>query len=306
MEKMNGEIFSSYLSSKFIDILQKYCADRIKEERTQQQYIYVFNAICDYAGCDFLEMTQEAIKSYFSQKERDGAILSTDFNLSVLRAVSRFMDENAEALGIEPVYLNLFSILKVTFPDMQFHMEDLPELGEIDKVLAFFKSQGDLAGFLSCSMVLRMSLTTNELVSLKRNMLLQDADGNCGIRFMMTDYAYRYVKLPSDIKELIEQYAKQRSDKQPYFFLNRKGKPASARALQNRLHDACLASGVKPFTYNDLRTLSQAIMLRDGAPLDKVAEYVNVKNLSWFFRYNRVVEAFKNVPVDYMHIKIVW
>lgn len=231
---------------------------------------------------------------------------STDYNLSVLRAVARYMDENADTLEIQARYLNLFSAIDVIFPDMQFRMEDLPELGSIDKVLAYFRSEGDMTGFLSCSMVLRSTLTTNELVSLKRDMLLQDANGNFGIRLKMTEHAYRFVKLPEDIVELIDRYSMQRTDSQPYFFLNKKGKAISARALQNRLHEACTACGVKPFTYNDLRILSQALMIKDGAPLDKIAEHINVKNMSWFFRYDRVVESLKESPVDYTHLKVVW
>lgn len=231
---------------------------------------------------------------------------STDYNLSVLRAVARYMDENADILEIQDGYLNLFSVIDVIFPDLQFRMEDLPELDSIDKVLAYFKSEGDMTGFLSCSMVLRSTLTTNELVSLRRAMLLQDADGNFGIRLKMTEHAYRFVKLPEDVVELIDRYSMQRTDSQPYFFLNKKGKAVSARALQNRLHEACTACGVRPFTYNDLRILSQALMIKDGAPLEKIAEHINVKNMSWFFRYDRVVESLKESPVDYTHLKVVW
>lgn len=297
-------VFSPYLSPKFISILMKYYSEKIREERTKQQYTYVFNALCDYAKCDFLDITQETIKAYFNGKS--SVMKSTDYNLSVLRAVARYMDENADILEIQEGYLNLFCVIDVIFPDMQFSMEDLPELASIDKVLAYFKSEGDMTGFLSCSMVLRSTLTTNELVSLRRDMLLQDANGNFGIRLKMTEHAYRFVKLPEDIVELIDRYSLQRTDSQPYFFLNKKGKAASARALQNRLHEACTACGVKPFTYNDLRTLSQALMIKDGAPLDKIAEHINVKNLSWFFRYDRVVESLKESPVDYTHLKVVW
>ncbi len=237
MDETETGAFSPYLSPKFITILKKYYSEKIREERTKQQYTYVFNALCDYAKCDFLDITQETIKAYFNGK---GSVMkSTDYNLSVLRAVARYMDENADTLEIQAGYLNLFSAIDVIFPDMQFRMEDLPELGSIDKVLAYFRSEGDMTGFLSCSMVLRSTLTTNELVSLKRDMLLQDADGNFGIRLKLTEHAYRFVKLPEDIVELIEQYSLQRNDSQPYFFLNKKGKAISARALQNRLHEAC-------------------------------------------------------------------
>lgn len=296
--------FSPYLSAKFITILKRYYSEKIQEARTAQQYTYVFNALCDFAQCDFLDITQETIKAYFNS--RSSVMKSTDYSLSVLRAVARYMDENADTLEIRPEYLNLFSVVDVTFPDMQFRPEDLPELSSIDRALAYFKSEGDMTGFLSCAMVLRSTLTTNELVSLKRDMLLQDANGNFGIRLRLTDHAYRFVKLPEDIVTLIEKYALQRTDSQPYFFLNKKGKAASARALQNRLHEACTACGVKPFTYNDLRIVSQALMIKDGAPLDKVAEHINVKTMSWFFRYDRVVESLSDSPVDYTHLKVVW
>lgn len=304
MEETEIAAFSPYLSRKFMGILKKYYAEKVKEERTKQQYTYVFNSLCDYAACDFLEITQETVKEYFGGK---GSVMkSTDYSLSVLRAVSRYMDENADVLGIQPGYLNLFSVVDVIFPDMQFCIENLPDFDSIDKVLAYFKATGDMTGFLSCSMVLRSSLTTNELISLTRDMFLQDAAGNFGIRLKLTEHAYRFVKLPQDIVDLVEQYSLQRNDSLPYFFLNRKGKMASARALQNRLHEACISCGVKPFTYNDLRTLSQALMIKDGAPLHKIAEHVNVKTMSWFFRYDRVVESLEDSPVDYTHIKIVW
>lgn len=296
--------FSPYLSAKFVTILKRYYSEKIQEARTAQQYTYVFNALCDYAQCDFLDITQETVKAYFNRKS--SVMKSTDYNLTVMRAVARYMDENADTLEIRSEYLNLFSVVDVTFPDMQFRPEDLPELSSIDRVLAYFKSEADMTGFLSCAIVLRSTLTTNELTALKRDMLLQDANGNFGIRLKLTDHAYRFVKLPADIVELIERYSMQRTDNQPYFFLNKKGKAASARALQNRLHEACIACGVKPFTYNDLRIISQALMIKDGAPLDKIAEHINVKTMSWFFRYDRVVESLSDSPVDYTHLKVVW
>lgn len=299
-------VYSQYMSERFINILHQYYAEKIKTKRTEQQYIYVFNALCNHAQCDFLDISKEQIKSYFSGIDQSTVIKSTNYDLSVLRAVSRYMDENAAVLQIVPRYLDLFSVIDVMFPDMQFRVEELPDFKSVDRVLGYFKSEGDMVGFLSCSLVLRTTLTTNELVSLERNMLLQDANGNYGIRLKLTSHAYRYVKLPDDIVDLINHYARQRADNLPYFFLNKKGKAVSARALQNRLREACLACQVTPFTYNDLRNLSQALMIKEGAPLDKLAEHINVKNMSWFFRYNRVVEELDDSAVDYSHLKIVW
>lgn len=305
-EKNEKNAFSPYISERFLNIFRKYCSEKITTKRVEQQYTYVFNAVCNYSKCDYLDISKAQIRGYLSSIAKDTAIKSTNYDLSVLRAMSRYMDENAAEFKIEPRYLALFSTIDVSFPDMQFRTEDLPDFESIDKVLAYFKEENDMVGFLSCSMVLRTTLTTNELVTLKREMLLQDANGNYGIRLKLTDHAYRFIKLPDDIVEIINQYARQRQDNQPSFFLNKKGKAVSARALQNRLHEACLACDVEPFTYNDLRILSQALMLKEGASLEKVAEHVNVKNVSWFFRYNRVIDSLDDSPVDYSHLKIVW
>lgn len=305
---INKEVIScsQYISEQFMNILRKYYTEKIKTERTEQQYMYVFNALCNHAKCDYLDISKEQVKAYFSEIDSRTIIKSTNYDLSVLRAVSRYMDENADEFQIEPRYLDLFSVIEVMFPDMQFRPEDLPNFQDVDKVLDYFKNEGDMVGFLSCSLVLRTTLTTNELVSLRRDMLLQDANGNYGIRLKLTNYAYRYVKLPDDIVELINQYSKQRIDNLPYFFLNKKGKAVSSRALQNRLRDACLACDVQPFTYNDLRHLSQALMIKEGVPLNKLAEHIDVKNVNWFFRYNRVIETLDDSAVDYSHLKIVW
>lgn len=306
MGKRNEPVTSPYISEHFLAILEQYYSERLAQEKTEQQYIYVFNSLCNYAQCDFLDITQEQIKDYFLQSKDSSAVKSTDYSLSVMRAVSRYMDQNADKFHIQPRYLALFSVIDVIFPDMQFNSEDLPNLDSVDKVLSYFKQEGDMVGFLSCSMVLRCALTTNEMVKMERNMFLQDANGNYGIRMQLTNHATRFVKIPDDIADLIKQYALQRTDRLPNLFLNKKGKPISARALQNRLLEACQESGVKPFTYNELRTLNQAMMIKSGASLEKIAQYVNLKQTDWFFRYNRVVEELEDSAVDYVHIKVEW
>lgn len=304
---MNDDIIRCpYLSKKFIDIFEKYAQEKLKKERTKGQYWYVICSICNNAKCDFLNLSVKQVTSYFSHLQPNSTLKSTNYDLSVLRALSRYLDENVEEYQLTQEYLALFAEIEVVFPDMQFRQEDLPTLSDIDTILSYFKNQGDMVGFLSCSMVLRVALTTSELVKLSKDMFLQDQNGNYGVRYPISNYAYRFIKIPDDIAELIVQYTSQRTDNTPSLFLNKKGQPVSARALQNRLHEACLACNVSPFTYNDLRTLSQAIMIKDGAPLDKIAQQANIKKLDWFFRYNRIVNELKDSANDYMHIKIVW
>lgn len=226
-EKKEKNVNSPYISERFLKILHQYCSEKVTTKRVEQQYTYVFNAVCNYAKCDYLDISKKQICDYLSSIAKDTAIKSTNYDLSVLRTVSRYLDENAAEFTIEPRYLSLFSSIDVSFPDMQFRIEDLPDFESIDKVLSYFKQESDMVGFLSCSMVLRTTLTTNELVTLERNMFLQDANGNYGIRMKLTDHAYRFIKLPDDIVELINQYTQQRMDNQASFFLNKKERPSA-------------------------------------------------------------------------------
>lgn len=137
--------------------------------------------------------------------------------------------------------------------------------------------------FIACSMALRAAFTTTEIVKLNREMLFQDLNGNYDARLPVSSHAYCFVKISDDIATLIIQYTSQRTDSNPSLLLNKKGQTVSAHALQNRLHDACTQCHIPLFTYNDLRTLSQAIMIKDGAPVDKIAKQTNVKRLTGFF-----------------------
>lgn len=302
----NREIHCPYISSEFLAIFNDYVRDKKIKARTRQQYFYVICSLCNYTKCDFLDISASQINDYFKQLLPNEPLKSTNYDVSVLRAVARYIDETAEQYHILEGYLELFADLNIEFPDMQFELKDLPELSDIDTILEYFKNEGELVGFLACAMVLRTALTTNEMVKLKRDMFFQDQNGNYGVRFPISNYAYRFIKIPDDIAALITQYTNKRSDNNPSLFLNKKGKPISSRALQNRLRQACLSCHIKPFTYNDLRTLSQAIMIKDGAPLERIAQQINVKKLDWFFRYNRVVKELEDSAVDYMHIKINW
>lgn len=124
-EKKEKNVNSPYISERFLKILHQYCSEKVTTKRVEQQYTYVFNAVCNYAKCDYLDISKKQICDYLSSIAKDTAIKSTNYDLSVLRTVSRYLDENAAEFTIEPRYLSLFSSIDVSFPDMQFRIEDL-------------------------------------------------------------------------------------------------------------------------------------------------------------------------------------
>lgn len=295
-----------YLSNTFLKIFDEYASKKLKKQRTKQRYEYVIYNICNFAKCDFLQLSKEQVEAYLKLVCKNETLKSTNYSLSVLRAISRYLDENAKFYNINSGYLELFSDLEIVFPDMYFKSEDIPSLSDVDCVLQYFKEQEDFVGFIACSLVLRTAMTISQIVELKKEMFFQDKNENYGIRIKLSNYAYGFTKIPEDIAVLIISYLEKRENESESLLLNKKGKPISIKALQNRLQEACSNCDIKPFTYNKLRTLSESYMIKAGAPLQKIAEYTNTKKTDWFFRYDKVVEELEDSAVDYVHIKVVW
>lgn len=296
----------TYLSNNFLEIFNDYASEKLKKPRTKKRYEYVIFRICNFAECDFLNLTKEQVEAYLKSTNRNEVLKSTNYDLSVIRAIFRYLDDNADFYHIRSGYLSLLSDIDVVFPDMHFKLEDIPSLSDVDCVLKYFKKENDFVGFIACSLVLRTAMTISQMTELKKDMFFKDLNLNYGVRIKVSKFAYRFIKIPDDIAELILLYMEQRRDDNPALLLNKKGKPISIKALQNRLQDACLNCDIKPFTFNKLRTLSEAYMIKSKASLSQVAEYTNTKKTDWFFRYDRVVKELEDSAVDYVHIKVVW
>lgn len=299
------EFNSPYISQKFSQIFQDYSA-RFEKKRTRKEYVYVLNSLCNEAECDFLDLSFARVQTYFSHHKADLDSKTLKYQLRIFQAVARFLDEHASDYDLTPHFLSCFLMLDFEDPDVLILPETLPDFASIDKVFAYLKANQDTSVFLAATLALRCSLTINEVVSLKKDMFFQDLNGNYGLRMKVSQVNDRFVKLPQDVVDIIQVHLANRTQDSVFLLLNKHGKQLSIRSLQNRLRDACLACEVKPFTMNHLRTLSTAFMMKEGAPPDKIAEYINIKNQDWFFRYDRVVEELKDSAVDYTHLKIVW
>lgn len=296
-----------YLSNVFLKILDDYSASHHKKERTRLEYRYVVYSLCNAAKRDFLDLRVEDISGFLHRGLKDGEKLTTEnYNLCVIRSISRYIDENCILYSVTPQYMSLLDNLLPEPADRTIAPEKLPSLVEVDTAFAYMKESGDFALFIACSLALRCSLTIIEITNLEKSNFFQDLNGNFGLRLRLTPYAERFVKLPEDIADIIKLYSNTRKDSKPALLLTKRGTPMTVRTLQNRLLNTCNACNVKPFTFNALRTLSISYMLKGGAPAEKVAEYIDVKGLDWFFRYNRIIEELNNAACDYSHIKVVW
>lgn len=338
-----------YFSEKFLSLFSAY-SGRFRKERTKREYLYAIAALCNFSGCDFLDLREEHIVSFFQSRNHalssmkaervsgncedicgfvppeDGLSPLPDesmrFHLRIYLAFARYIDCHAEQYGLVPIYAGLFSAVELLPQEMEFSSESLPSLSQADRVLAWLRENNDFTTFAAVSLALRCALTVQELVSLRRFMFFTDAKGRTGLRLPMTDARKkgrgsvatgeektRVVKLPEDAAEVVRlltagRPAGEESGEQS-LLLNKYGRPLTARSLQMRLREACLACQISPFTMNELRTLGIALMLKGGASVSQAAAYTGTKNTDWFFRYNRLVTELDDSAADYSHLRIV-
>lgn len=297
--------YCPYLSEKFLQIFEDYSLNRFKKSITKMQYLYAIASICNYNKCDFLALTVNSVKNFFTWFQQEADLSTVKYNLRIYRAVARFIDEYASVYEVSATYTQFFNSLVLPEEEVEIDPKGLPSFQEIDRVFQYAKEKNEMVLFIAMSLALRCSMTIHEITSLKREMFFQDAKGNYGIRMKVSNTSDRFVKIPEDVAVIIMNYVSTRFVEVPNLLLNKQNRPVSNRSLQNWLRNACISSNVPPFTLNQLRVLSVAHMLKCGVPEQKVADYMNVKGTAWFFRYNRVVKELEDSAVDYTHIKIV-
>lgn len=308
MEKdvSNQLIKCPYLSTTFLSLFDSYAAERFKDPKTRIEYWQNICYLCNYTKTDFLQLTQPLVQEYFSSITSSASLGTRRNRMSIYLAIARYADENALLYHLGASITSVFLMVGIEHLNMEYKLEDLPPLQDVDRILSYFKDTGDIVMFISMAMALFCSQSTSMIVKLRKEMFFQDLAGNYGLRIRVSNLNDRFVKIPEELAQLIIQYTQSRSDSSPYLLLNAYLEPLTARVLQQRLRNACDACGVHPFTLNKLLILGTTLMIKGGAPLDKIAEHINVKKKDWFFRYNRVVKELDTSAVDYIHLKLIW
>ena len=246
------------------------------------------------------------MQGYFNSVAASVSLGTRKHRLRVYIALARYADENALIYNIGNSLASVFQLVGLADLDMEYKLGDLPSFQDVDRILAYFKETGDMAMFISVCLALICSQATSEIIALEKSMFFQDLAGKYGLRISISNLNDRFVKIPDDLAQIIIKYVENRTDSSPYLLLNAYGKPMGTYTIQQRLREACKVCGVPAFTMNKLRVLGTALMIKGNAPLDKVAEHINVKKLDWFYRYNRVVKELDTSAVDYIHLHIVW
>lgn len=295
-----------YLSTTFLRLFDAYADTHFENVKTKTEYWENVCMLCNHAKKDFLQLTLPMVEAYFSSITTSVNLGTRKHRMRVYVALARYADENALLYGLGSSLASVFQLVGLEELDMEYKLEDLASLQDVDCLLAYFKRTGDMAMFISMCLALFCSLSTSELIALEKTMLFQDLAGNYGIRIPISNLNDRFVKIPNDLAQIIIQYLNSRTNDSPYLLLNAYGKKMGTYTIQQRLREACKECGVSGCTMNKLNVLGTAYMIKGNAPIGKLAEHVNIKKTEWFYRYNRLVKELDDSAVDYIHLKVVW
>ena len=304
MNMKNTTVKCPYLSATFLNLFDQYASEHFKDPKTKIEYWENICYLCNHAKTDFLQLTFSLVQDYFYSIS-SVSLGTRRHRMRVYLALARYADKNALLYKIGSSLASVFQLVGVEEMDMEYKLSDLPPFGGIDRILAYFKSNGDMVMFISVCLALFCGQTTSDLTALEKKMFFQDLSGNYGLRIPISNLNDRFVKIPTELAQIIIQYVDSRTDTDPHLLLNAYSKPIQTHTLQYRMREACKECGTSMFTLNELRILGTALMIKGGAPLDKIAEHINVKKEEWFYRYKRVVKELDNSAVDYIHLKII-
>ena len=300
---------NDFLSEDFVRIFDGYVSGFYSEKSKLNYKNKVLTLLKSTAGSDlrpkdFVEITESDVRHYFSILEEKGRKLcDLKTKLSIFRSVARAVDSE---LGTDTA--KAFAGMQFEPLDMDIKLSDLPHYGkDIDVLLSYLKSVGDKVLFCAVAIAIETGLGSAEICKIEYNTLRVSSDGKPFVKFKVLG-EYRNLLLRDDTAKLLGEIGTMRGNyrQDDVVFRNRYGDPLTEKMLQSHLHDACVKAGLKKgFTFEKLRKLALAEMLKGGAPVEELKKQFNISDF-WFFRFDPAVKDMSKTAASYNHVTIRW
>lgn len=291
---------SSYISDEYLVQYWEPFAATFSREKTRNDYFSNICSLCDYIKKDVLEANEEDVECYIRHllaQVRAGRLKQSTVNLkaSILHAVYNDLMQRGGYKQGNPVR-------KDDLPQVSVYLrpDEIPNEGQMDEILS--RAKADPMMYAVTALIIRCALTSGEIVSLRIDDIIMDEKDHAVMVFCYRNEK-RYVKIPSDVLQIIQSYLRCREGNSAYLFCNRKGNALRLRDLERRYKKCIYPDTEVVFTLQALRNGAITLMLQCGAPEDEVAKYVNI-DFRWIKRYNLAVDLSRE-PTEYVNIRII-
>ena len=299
---------SSFLS----DITRQFFDDfkaTLKSEQSQKEYFYIINAFCNYCEKDYLVAGTDDFKNYFDSMDTAAAMGNISYKTictryAVMINFSAYIVSHADDYGVNS-FVNYMVKVKKPGVSINIKSKSIPTLEQLDRI--YTAAQTDYAMYCIISLVNKCALTVEQICKLRLQSFIMDSEMNCGILFPYQYSADKYIKLPDDVRDILNEYVNEvRNSSTDFFFCNAKGGQLTPRVLQNRMKrivNAAAGDEEWNFSLQDIRNLSVVLMLKGGAAADDVATYIGI-NSKWMQKFDKAVEDFIMAPCDFINLDI--
>lgn len=281
----------------------------LKSKQSQREYYYIINAFCTYCEKDYLVASADDFKNYFESLHTGAAVGNISSKTictryAVMINFSAYIVSHASDYGITS-FVNY--MVKVRKPGVSINIrsKSIPTVEQLDRI--YTAAQTDAAMYCIISLVNKCALTVEQICKLKLQNFVMDSEMNCGILFPYQYSADKYIKLPDDVRDILNEYVNEiRNSSTDFLFCNAKGGQLTPRVLQNRMKrivDTAAGEEEWLFSLQDIRNLSVVLMLKGGAESEDIASYIGI-NSKWMQKFDKAVEDFVMAPCDFININI--
>lgn len=296
------------MSDKTKEIFNDY-KKTLKSEKSQMNYYYIINGFCLSSGVDYLNAGLTDFKSYFEQLDTAAMLgnMSTKtvcLKYNAMLSFSTYIVAHAKDYNLG-TFTNYMARVQKPIVSINVKPENIPTLEQLDRI--YTAAQHDILMYCVIALINKCGLTVEQVCGLKLKNFILDSEYNCGMLFPYQYTADKYIKIPDDVRDILEDYVVNlRESNTDYLFCNKRGNQLSERVLQKRMQkiiNEAAKGDPWSFTLQDLRNMAAVLMLKGGAEKDEVANYIGTK-AKWMQRYQRAVEEFVFAPCDCININI--
>lgn len=295
-----------YLRKEFKDYLEHFLANHIRAERTKVEYRRNVAMLCNYLKKDFLDISEDdasSFLSYMAKRVSDGELTKETYNVrkACFNVIAQYIVDEHPEEGFE----NPFSWHMPYKVVEGIRVKAIPSLSDADKLLE--ESRENKMYYLIFSMVLRMALTSSEIISLKKDRIQLVDGGLCVVFTNANGSISRAIRVPEDVEELLLDYLKSWHSADDYLFHNKYKNPLTLRNLDTAVKKYATKAGVS-FTLQELRTRTILDMTQSakeqGKDLKTVGDYVGIKELRLSSFANASMSLGRETPATFTNIRL--
>lgn len=300
---------NNYCSDEFRELFRRYGCS-VRKNRTLEEYVSYVNLICGFLQMDFLEINTESAERYMRymmSSYHDGKLSRKTIcvRLSCYKSIGRYLEE------VSSGYISPFEyIRRPDKSDDSINPKRIPTIEELDSFMSVVKN--DPMYFAIYALATRVGLSASAILKLRDADVMRETYGEERDEvkmFLRLDgnglSEDRYIILPKDVTEILEQYLAVREPTNDCFlFHNHHKRALTLKNLDSATERFVRACGIERYTMKDFRSRALLELMKTGADIDSIKEYTGLSymRINTLARSKYLVD--KKCPADLVNYEL--